>query len=80
MKQKYRSLKLYLLGLTAGAFIFGWSIIARSDAAQLASATTATTNTANDSTLSQAASGTTFQTSNSTQQFSFQPRIRTRTS
>ncbi len=80
MKQKYRSLKYYLLGLTAGAFIFGWSIIARSDAAQLTSSTTTTTNTSNDSTLSQAASGTTFQTLNSTQQFSFQPRIRTRTS
>ncbi len=80
MKQKYRSLKLYLLGLTAGAFIFGWSIIARTDAAQLTSATTTTANTANNSTVSQATSGTTFQTTNSTQQLSFQPRIRTRTS
>lgn len=49
MKQKYLTLKLYLLGLTAGLFVFGWAAITRSDSAQVntaaAQATTATTTT-----------------------------------
>ena len=68
MKQKYRGLRLYLLGLTAGAFIFGWSIIARSDATQVASTNT---DSSQNSSLNAATN---------TQQSFFQPRIRTRTS
>jgi len=39
MKQKYLTLKLYLLGLTAGLFIFGWAAITRADSAPANTAT-----------------------------------------
>jgi hypothetical protein len=69
MKQKYVALKMYLVGMTVGMFILGWSAVANTDAVQ--------TNTG-----SQTASSTvTTQTHSSSQQaFVAQPRIRTRTS
>ncbi len=70
MKQKYVALKMYLVGMTVGLFILGWSAVANSDAI-------AQTNTSNQTT----ASTLTTQTQSNTRQASFsQPRIRTRTS
>ena len=31
MKQRFVGVKLYLIGLTAGLFVFGWAAVARSD-------------------------------------------------
>jgi hypothetical protein len=69
MKQKHVALKMYLVGLTVGMFILGWSAVANTDAAQ--------TNTG-----SQTASSTitTPTRSSSQQSIVAQPRIRTRTS
>jgi hypothetical protein len=68
MKKKFTVLRMYLIGLTAGLFILGWSAIAQSDVAQLNSTQTA-------------ASNTTIQTQSTTVQTAFaQPRIRTRSS
>jgi hypothetical protein len=73
MKQKYTSLKMYLVGMTVGLFIWGWSAVAHQDAAQA--------NTASQVAISQTTSSTTVQTSSTNQQtVSRQPRIRTRTS
>ena len=69
MKQKYVALKMYLIGMTVGMFILGWSAVANTDAVQ--------TNTVSQTT----ASAMTTQTRASTQQsIVAQPRIRTRTS
>jgi hypothetical protein len=70
MKQKYVALKMYLVGLTVGLFILGWSAVANNDAM-------AQTNTA-----AQTASSTvTTQTQTRNQQSVVaQPSIRTRTS
>jgi hypothetical protein len=70
MKKKFTALRMYLIGLTAGLFVFGWSAIAQSDAAQLNPPQAA---------ISQATTGTTIQTTNVQTVFS-QPRIRTRSS
>ena len=73
MKRKYTSLKMYLVGLTVGLFIWGWSAVAQQDAAQA--------NTANQAAISQTTNGTTIRTGSTNQQSIFsQPRIRTRTS
>ena len=70
MKQKYVALKMYLVGLTVGMFILGWSAVANTDAASQA-------NTGNQT----VASTLTTQTrSNNQQSIAAQPRIRTRTS
>ena len=69
MKQKYVALKMYLIGMTVGMFILGWSAVANTDAVQ--------TNTVSQTT----ASAITTQTRASTQpSIVAQPRIRTRTS
>jgi len=69
MKQKYVALKMYLIGMTVGMFILGWSAVTNADAVQ--------TNTASQTT----ASTVTTQTRASTQpSIVAQPRIRTRTS
>jgi len=68
MKQKYVALKMYLVGMTVGLFILGWSVVANSDAIAQA-------NTSNQTT-----SVTTQTQSNNQQAFITQPRIRTRTS
>ncbi len=68
MKQKYVALKMYLIGLTVGLFILGWSVVANSDA--IAQANTG----------SQTTSVTTQTQSSNRQAFVAQPRIRTRTS
>ena len=69
MKQKYVALKMYLIGMTVGMFILGWSAVTNADAVQ--------TNTASQTT----ASTVTTQTRSNTQQtIVAQPRIRTRTS
>ena len=67
MKQKYVALKMYLIGMTVGMFILGWSAVANTDAVQ--------TNTVSQTT----ASVMTTQTRSSSQIVT-QPRIRTRTS
>ncbi|HTP10903.1 MAG TPA: hypothetical protein VMP08_21765 [Anaerolineae bacterium] len=70
MKQKYVALKMYLVGMTVGLFILGWSVITHSDANAQANASTSST-----------ASTVSAQTQSSTRQaFVTQPRIRTRTS
>ncbi len=70
MKQKYVALKMYLVGLTVGLFILGWSAVANSDAmAQTGTATQTASSTVTTQT----------QTSNR-QSVVAQPRIRTRTS
>jgi hypothetical protein len=68
MKQKYVALKMYLIGLTVGMFILGWSAVTNADAISPA-------NTGN-----QTASVTTQTQSSNQQSFVAQPRIRTRTS
>ncbi len=70
MKQKYVALKMYLVGMTVGLFLLGWSAITHSDASAQANTSTPTT-----------ASTITTQTQSTTRQaFVSQPRIRTRTS
>jgi hypothetical protein len=70
MKQKYVALKMYLIGLTVGMFVLGWSAVTNADAISQA-------NTGNQT----ASSTVTTQTRSSNQQsFVAQPRIRTRTS
>jgi hypothetical protein len=77
MKKKFTALKMYLIGLTAGLFVFGWSAIAQSDVAQLSATQTAVGQT----TTTQATSNTSVQTQATTVQTVFaQPRIRTRSS
>ena len=77
MKKKFTALKMYLIGLTAGLFVFGWSAIAQSDVAQL----NATQTTVGQTTTTQATSNATVQTQATTVQTVFsQPRIRTRSS
>jgi hypothetical protein len=68
MKQKYVALKMYLIGMTVGMFILGWSAVTNSDAVSQV-------DTANQT----ASSTVTTQTRSSTQIVA-QPRIRTRTS
>jgi hypothetical protein len=68
MKQKYAALKMYLVGMTVGLFILGWSAVANSDATAQANASTQTT------------SVTTQTQSSNRQALVAQPRIRTRTS
>ncbi len=69
MKRKYTALKMYLVGMTVGLFIWGWSAIAQQD------------NTANQVAIGPTTSSTTIQTSSTNRQTLFtQPRIRTRTS
>ena len=68
MKQKYVALKMYLVGMTVGLFMLGWSAITNSDAIAQANTTT------------QTASVTTQTQSSSRQSIVAQPRIRTRTS
>jgi hypothetical protein len=70
MKQKYLTLKLYLLGLTAGLFVFGWAAITRADSAS-ASTSAAQTTTATTTVQLQAPS---------LQPIPSVPRFRTRTS
>ena len=67
MKQKYIALKMYLVGMTVGMFILGWSAVANTDADQ--------TNTG-----SQTASSTITTQTRSSSQIVAQPRIRTRSS
>ncbi len=69
MKQKYTALKMYLVGMTVGLFILGWSAVTQQD------------NTANQVAIGQTTSSTTTQASSTNRQTLFtQPRIRTRTS
>ncbi len=68
MKQKYVALKMYLVGLTVGLFILGWSAVTNADAV------------AQSNTSSQTASITAQTQSSAQQAFVAQPRIRTRTS
>ncbi len=70
MKQKYVALKMYLVGMTVGLFILGWSAVANSDAIAQA-------NTSDQTTTSTV---TTQTQSNTRQAVVSQPRIRTRTS
>jgi hypothetical protein len=69
MKQKYVALKMYLIGITLGLFVWVWSGVTHLDATQ------------SNSISQTAASTTTVQTRSTSQQSSFaQPRVRTRTS
>jgi hypothetical protein len=68
MKQKYVALRMYLIGLTVGMFILGWSAVTNSDAISQA-------NSGN-----QTASSTVTTQSRSSSQIVAQPRIRTRSS
>ena len=73
MKQKYIALKMYLIGLTVGLFILGWSAVARTDVAQA--------NVGNEASTTSTISNTTIQTQSTNQQSAVtQPSIRTRTS
>ena len=78
MKQKFTTLKLYLIGLAAGLFLFGWSAIARTDA----TATTANVPTGNNQIASNQAApnSTRVQRPMNLQPIPSMPRIRTRTS
>ena len=95
MKQKYAALKMYLVGLTVGLFILGWTAVAHQDVVQASttgsaagSQTSSTAmNTTTQSVVDQTSS-TTVQTSaasvktsaSNVQTVSTQPRISTRTS
>ena len=69
MKKKYVALKMYLIGITLGLFVWVWSGVTHLDATQSTSASQTV------------ASTTTVQTASTSRQSSFvQPRIRTRTS
>ncbi len=78
MKQKFLALKLYLIGLAAGLFLFGWSAIARTDN----TATTANVPTGNTQIASNQAApnSTRVQRPMNLQPIPSMPRIRTRTS
>ena len=77
MKQKFLALKLYLIGLAAGLFLFGWSAIARTDS--VSTPTTAAVN--NQIASNQAAPNSTrLQRQMNLQPIPSMPRIRTRTS
>ena len=94
MKQKYVALKMYLVGLTVGLFILGWTVVAHHDVVQVSttgsaveSQTSSIVNTTTQPVVDQTSS-TTVQTSASSiqvtapsvQTISAQPRISTRTS
>jgi hypothetical protein len=77
MKRRFLALKLYLIGLTAGLFVAGWSTIARTDA----NLTSTVANTSAQVITSQTSGSITTQSqTGSTQAITSQPRIRTRTS
>ncbi len=78
MKQKFLGLKLYLIGLAAGLFVFGWSAIARTDTVATTAAVPANTNqiAANQT----APNSTRVQRQLNLQPIPSMPRIRTRTS
>ena len=77
MKQKFTTLKLYLIGLAAGLFLFGWSAIARTD--NVSTPTTAAVN--NQIASNQAVPNSTrLQRQLNLQPIPAMPRIRTRTS
>ena len=80
MKQKFLALKLYLIGLAAGLFLFGWSAIARSDT--VSTATTANVPTNNNQIASSQAvpNSSRVQRQLNLQPIPAMPRIRTRTS
>lgn len=79
MKQKYVALKMYLVGLTVGLFILGWTAVAHHDVVQASTTSTALENQTSSTTIQ--ASAASVQTSaSSVQTVSSQPRIRTRTS
>ncbi len=78
MKQKFVGLKLYLIGLAAGLFVFGWSAIARTDTVSTSATVPASTNQVASN---QAAPNTTrVQRPLNLQPIPSMPRIRTRTS
>ncbi len=78
MKKKYQALKMYLVGLTAGLFMFGWSLVAQAGNSVANTAQTATTSSAQ---TTAAQTGTTVQTSTTNRQTRVaQPTFRTRTS
>lgn len=78
MKRKYLALKLYLLGLTAGLFVLGWSVIARADSTQATAAATVSNQTV---VRQSTTTGRTFQTqAPNLQPIPAMPRFRTRTS
>ncbi|MBI5566642.1 MAG: hypothetical protein HY870_17205 [Chloroflexi bacterium] len=78
VKQKFLALKLYLIGLAVGLFIFGWSAIARTDT--VAATTTATTNNNQIASNQAAPDSTRLQRQLNLQPIPQMPRIRTRTS
>ncbi len=82
MKQKFLALKLYLIGLALGLFIFGWSAIARTDTVPTVATATANVPTNNNQiALNQAAPNSTrLQRQLNLQPIPAMPRIRTRTS
>ena len=74
MKKKYQALKMYLIGLTAGAFMFGWSLVAQSGNTVATATQAAVSQTASTSTTTVPTSTTNRQT------IVAQPVFRTRTS
>ena len=80
MKQKFLALKLYLVGMAIGLFIFGWSAIARTDSVSTATATTATANTNQIASNQAVPNSTRVQRQLNLQPIPSMPRIRTRTS
>ena len=82
MKQKFLALKLYLIGLALGLFIFGWSAIARTDTVSMTAATTPTATANNNQIASNQAApnSTRLQRQLNLQPIPSMPRIRTRTS
>ena len=81
MKQKFLALKLYLIGLTVGLFIFGWSAIARTDTVSTTTATASVPTNNNQIASNQAAPNSTrVQRQLNLQPIPQMPRIRTRTS
>jgi len=82
MKQKFTTLKLYLIGLAASLFFFGWSAIARTDSVSTPTTATANVPTSNNQIASNQAApnSTRVQRQLNLQPIPSMPRIRTRTS
>lgn len=81
MKQKFLTVKLYLLGLVIGLFMLGWSLIARTDQVQPETAAQTTQATAPQPALARPNRNTTLQQNvPALRPIPSAPRFRTRTS
>ena len=80
MKQKFLALKLYLIGLAAGLFVFGWSAIARTDSVSTPTAANVPTGNNQIASNQAAPNSTRVQRQLNLQPIPSMPRFRTRTS